>query len=115
MNGRLRRRFWLPDRSFTTVSRRRADSDSNFRHGVEVLVLRVNECFRRRYWLFGRWFAMVSRGKANLDSRLGHGRKSTMGTRVTRQRHFVAPLTLLQNDDRGFYRISFLGREDCLF
>ncbi|KAM2972260.1 hypothetical protein FF2_018977 [Malus domestica] len=115
MNGRLRRRFWLPDRSFTAVSRRWADSDSSFGHGVEVLVLQVNGSFRRRCWLSDRWFTMVDRRKANLDSRLGHGRRLTIRTKATRQRHFVAPLTLLQNDDRGFYIRSFLGRGDCLF
>ncbi|KAM0990465.1 hypothetical protein ACFX2C_008979 [Malus domestica] len=99
MNGRLRRSFWLPDRSFTAVSRKQADSDSSFGPGVEVLVLRVNGCFRRRCWLSGWWFAMVGRRKADLDSRLRRGRRLTMGTRAIHQRHFVAPLTLLQNDD----------------
>ncbi|KAM2818955.1 hypothetical protein PS2_037425 [Malus domestica] len=111
MNRRLRRRFWLPDRSFTALSSRRADSDSSFGHGLEVLILQVNGCVHRRRWLSGRWFAMVGRRKADLDSRLGHRRRLTVGTRTTRQRHFV---TLLQNEDRGFCG-SFLGRGDCLF
>ncbi|KAM1318400.1 hypothetical protein ACFX2H_003540 [Malus domestica] len=114
MNGCLRRRFWLPDRSFTAVSRRRADSDSSSGHGLEVLVLQVNGCVRRRRWLSGRWFAMVGRRKADLDSRLGNGKRLTVGTRTTCQRHFVAPLTLLQNEDQGLCG-SFLGRWDCLF
>ncbi|KAM2746988.1 hypothetical protein PS2_022515 [Malus domestica] len=77
----------------------------------------MNEHFRRRFYLSGRSFATVDRRKADLDSRLRHRRKLTAGSKATHQWNLVTPVTLFQNEGRGFWisRISSFGYRDCLF
>ncbi|KAM2708800.1 hypothetical protein EV2_046557 [Malus domestica] len=72
MNRRFRRCLGFLDRSFATVGCGRADRNSCFRGGRDVLVLRGSERFGHQGRFLDRALATISRGGASSNRRLRH-------------------------------------------